>query len=1168
MRRAPILLSLLPASASFQPLQGQEPVYPTFVAPILEERCVACHGEDRSEAGLRLDSHAAVLKGSDYEAVVSPGDAAGSLLAQALRAPLDDALHMPPEDEAQPSLEEIAVLEWWIAQGAPAEATLAELDTTGVEEALRVVRSGEAGTAPARADATPELDPAAVLDLPTGVEFEAQVLPVLQRSCFPCHGGEDLESDVRLDLLDPDLVAGPDAESWHVVLDMVNGGDMPPRRAEPLALQDRRLLVAWLTESLAEAARARAGDRRVVLRRLNKAQYTNTLQDLLGIGIDFGRVLPDDGKSEMGFTNNGEVLQASALHIDYYQALARQALNEAIATGERPRATRYKITFGTGVGEGEVAGTTGGYQSVPLKTRDFKVEVLDSYGLPEPVDSDEERAVLDAIKQKISVGLRGSSQNRFRVVPEGLILFSALPHKEVAPGSWQGPSPNVKLELQRVFPETGDFVLRVRASRGYVPQDQQELLLALEEPRALHVPGTDREGTHLFRAADAKERENLVERDGFHVPQDVPAPAKARFELNLERGGFFQFDLVHGRAPLEGMPSVRLTLDDRTLDMRFAEAPEAFGVSGDDEQPRVTPIGCAYLRSGTHRLEVGGPFFAGFSHVAVTPLPADHEAVSRLTTDTSPIFIDDRLPALRAFIGTRTDDGMDYKHFDVSREVEEPLGTAGEYVFRGRLENLPIPEPESGDTEILSGILVLGVWNDHLVKRGNQTGPPVLIESLEFEAPYHTEWPPSSHRRIFFESELAHDEPAYAREILRRFMRRAFRRSLLDGEEDRYFAFWEATREDHRSFEESIREALVAVLCSPRFLYIAEPAPQDDGEAVVTQEMLASRLSYFLWNSPPDEGLLELAADGLLRDRLRETVDAMVEDERVWRFVRAFAYEWLRLDRHQLMSINANRYPDYTRFVKHDMAQETYHFVHEVLARDASVFTLIESDFAMLNQNLAEFYRIDGVHGTALRPVAIRPEERRGGLLSQGAFLAGHSDGTEPHPIKRAVWLKEKILGEVPPPPPPNVPDLDPDAPGFEDLTLKEQLEKHRDNPSCFDCHRSIDPYGVVFENYDAVGRFQEVRKDRPIDASSVLPDGTRVDGVDGLKRHILEDVPEKFVRALAEHLFAYALGRDVHFADEEELEQIVERVRSEGYRFRSLITAVVESPSFAGGER
>ena len=1157
--------------------------------------------------------------------------------------------------------------------------------------------------------------------------YGEQIRPILEQYCFGCHGAKRQRGGVRFDQVDPDMVAGPDAEVWRIARDLLNSGDMPPRRAPKPTDEERRTLVSWLNTSLEEAARANEEAPEAVLRRLNRAQYTNTLRELLGVEKEFGRVLPADGKSEMGFTNNGEVLLSSPLHLEYYQDIAREALEAAIVEGEKPAAMRYRVTLGEGIGVGHPGATTGGYQSVPLSPDDFVVDLLDADGTPLQGATEEEQEALDAIKRKITVGFRGSSQDRFHSVEEGVILYGALPHKEVAPGAWQGPSPNMKLEMQRVFPQEGAFELRVRASRGYLVRGRKELLVSLEDPsprarllprasgaesdpraaeptslgpwlqagpiftstgdeahatawfpkdapldleaplsdgitrwtpvegetdgsvqryadrvgvvflaRVLEAPTARRMNVSLgsddalfvylngekvldrdvrrgvspnqdrlalelvagrnelvleivnhgggfgsyhdvlhdgatagdapfvleaadeatvLRADGSLERENLRLEEGGVLPVDFPSESASTLVVDCE-AGYYQFDLVHRVLSPDAMGSIRFEIGELKLDLRpdFREAPEDGFV--------VMPLGAGYVNEGLHELRLGGPFFVGYTHLVMTPLEPEHPLVVRLENQAA---IDEAAerPALRAFIGTRTDDGMDYKTFDDPVEVDAALGEAVTYTFAGRLEDLPIPEPESGDDEILSGILVAGVWNDHLVKSRGDNGPPLLVESLEFEAPYHEVWPPRSHTDILFDSPLRNDEDAYTRAVLERFLARAFRRPATSSEVERYHGFWRAIRPDSATYEESVREVLIAVLCSPSFLFLAEPlvAP---AEPELPQTALASRLSYFLWNAPPDERLRELAAEGRLRASLDEEVARLLDDARSQQFVRAFVSEWLRLDRLEGMTINPNEFPAFTRFVKRDLALETVHFVDHVLREDKSLFELVDSDFAMLNQNLAEFYGVEGVEGIAFRAVELPRELGRGGLMSQGSFLAGHSDGNEPHPIKRAVWVKEKLLGQPPLPPPPNVPDLDPTAPGTEELTLKEQIEQHRDNPSCYDCHASFDPYGIALEGYNAVGLVQAERKGKPVDASTVLPDGTEVDGAAGLKAYLLEEKRDEFAASVLKHLFAYALGRDLAFTDEPELRELQETVRSDGYRLRAAVQAVVSSPSFS----
>jgi hypothetical protein len=1001
-------------------------------------------------------------------------------------------------------------------------------------------------------------------------EYERAVRPVLAELCFRCHGETKQKGSLRLDTLDPALATPSVANRWKVVLDALQAGDMPPEEEPQPSAEQRRALVQWMQGALDQAAERLRGEQRVVLRRLTREQYGNALSELLHVPVEIGARLPPEAKSRMGFTNDGAVLDASPLLLESYQEIARAALDQAIVVGERPAPSRYRVRFGRGIGKGHLAGVTGGYQAVPLTTDDFRLELLDLNGNELVPADDAQKQELDALRRRISVGFRGSSEDRFRVVEEGLVLLSGLPHREKPSESWQGPSPNVALEMQRCWPERGGFALRITASRGYVPPLRQDLLLKLDERTALC--SWSREGgvraapdAIVLSAKQGAELENLrAEEDGaLLLPVEVPKPSRVRFEVDLPRDGYYQVDLVHRPASAEAMPSVRLSVAGNHLDHRPSATAEQLS------EPRVvTALGAVGMRAGRHHLRVGGPFFVGVSQLVVTPMPEEHPFVQRLRAreKAQDEALSTLVPVLRVYAGTRTDDGMDYANFGEPQEVRAPFGAPHTYEFFGRMENLPIPELDLVDREELTGFLLMGLWNDHLVKSPQQTGPPLLVQAIEFEAPWFESWPPPSHRALFpAEAGLALAEKsaardAYTQRVLRSFLERAFRRPALPGEVERYLEFWKSIEDEHACYEEGVKEALLAMLCSPHFLFLVEP---EELGAPLSDHALAVRLAFFLWNAPPDAELRKLADAGELRSVLTAQVDRMLGDPRAQRFARSFATEWLRLDRHAAMTLDADRHPEYTRYVKRDLAEETVQYLLHVLRNDLPVRTLVESDFALLNQNLAEYYGIPGVLGPQFRAVAVKPEQQRGGLLVQGAFLAGHSNGQEPHPIKRAVWLKERLLGSPPPAPPPNVPALDPTTPGFEKLTLQEQLAAHRDKDACRDCHAGIDPFGVAFEQLGAAGRFEPQRKGRAVDARTKLPDGTEVDGLRGLVEWLLEKKIDDLTRSYLEHLFAYALGRDLSFADEPALEELLEQVRADGYGTRAAIQRIVASHAF-----
>ena len=986
--------------------------------------------------------------------------------------------------------------------------------------------------------------------------YTNQIKPIIENYCYKCHGQEKQKGDMRFDNIDWDMVNGFDAEKWNMMLSQVNLGEMPPDDEPQLSDDDRRILVDWITKNLDKAAEAKQTDNKLVMRRQTKSQYTNSLNELLGIYINFGDILPDDGKSKMGFTNNGNILQTSSLHIDYYQKLAREALDKALIKGKKPKSRRYKVILGKNKGDDVLGAEFGGYQTAPINNKDFDVQILDMSGKPVKKSASFSDSI-KLLKNKIGIGMRGSSSNRYYIVDDGMILNSALPAKEVTPKSWQGPSPNLKLLIKEDFPREGKYAFRIEASKGYNSLSIERLIDLREKEPAL-----DFENSFSVNAKDLNINNSFNLDNKNLIPKEFASFSEIEFTYDVPSEGIYKIDLVHPYVSNDVMPSYHI---------RFLGRKEEGVISkrlkiNQNEKPEeiTSPVTLAFLSKGKHKGYIGGKFFVGFSKLIFTPIAKDDPLPKTLKEESqnNNFQYEGVNPSILAFAGSRTDDGMDYKALSKPIEVKNPMGDSQIFEFTGMLENLPVPMANNDVSGDLANILTFGLWNNHLVKESSLKGPPLLVKSVEFEAPYFPVWPPKSYTEIFFKSKNQNNEEVYANEVIEKFMERAFRRTLNDGELDRYVTFWNNIRSDFDFFEDGVKEVLIAILCSPKFIYLNQPMNLNS-EELDDEYYLASQLSYFLWNSPPDEKLIELASRGKLYRNLSNQIDRMIKSPKIENLINGFSYEWLRLDRHKNMDVNVQEYEDYTRFVKEDMFNETYEFVKHILINDLSIMNFIDSDFAMLNQNLAEFYGLSGVEGNKFRPVKLNKNQNRGGLLSQGSFLTGHSDGTQPHAIKRAVWLKEKILGDHPPPPPPNVPELDPETPGFEKLTLKEQLFLHRNKVSCMECHKKIDPFGVIFENYDATGRYQLTMKGKPIDSKSILPDGNEVDGIQDMKDYILKFKTEDFTKSIVKNLFSYATGRDVGFADEKEIKYIVDKVIRDNYSFKTVIQEIIYSPSF-----
>ena len=370
----------------------------------------------------------------------------------------------------------------------------------------------------------------------------------------------------------------------------------------------------------------------------------------------------------------------------------------------------------------------------------------------------------------------------------------------------------------------------------------------------------------------------------------------------------------------------------------------------------------------------------------------------------------------------------------------------------------------------------------------------------------------------------------------------------------------------------SLKQALFvgyrSILSSPRFLFFKE----DSGK--LDEYSLASRLSYFVWSSLPDKELLNLAEQGTLSEPsvLAGQVDRMLADPKSVAVVNNFTDSWLGLRDIDFTTPDRNLYPEFDDVLKHAMVAETRAFLRELIDEDASVSNVVHSDFAMLNERLAQHYRIAGVDGADIRRVALKGDEHRGGILTHGSVLKVTANGTTTSPIVRGVWVLERLLGQHVPPPPDDVPAVEPDIRGA--VSIREQLEKHRSTKSCMACHKKIDPPGFALENFDVIGGWRQNyraikgqkkswTKGPAVDASYTTATGRDFEDLEAFKRIVLEQ-PDAIARNLLEKLLIYATGASIEFADRREIDEIIEAVASEGYGIRSLIHRVIQSDIFA----
>ena len=368
-------------------------------------------------------------------------------------------------------------------------------------------------------------------------------------------------------------------------------------------------------------------------------------------------------------------------------------------------------------------------------------------------------------------------------------------------------------------------------------------------------------------------------------------------------------------------------------------------------------------------------------------------------------------------------------------------------------------------------------------------------------------------------------------------------------------------------FDAGIGRALSAVLVSPEFLFRVELDPDRMAEGTayrISDLELASRLSFFLWSSLPDEELLDAAIRGTLSrpDELERQARRMLADPRSYNLASNFAAQWLGLRGLESLDPNVRLYPDFDDNLRQAFRQETELFVDSILREDRSVRDLIKADYTFLNERLAKHYGIPHVYGSRFRRVTLAPDSNRGGLLRQGSILAVTSYATRTSPVLRGVWVLDNIFGAPPPPPPPNVPALE-DAAVSASLPMRQRLGAHRDNPACASCHRAIDPVGFALENFDAVGRWRDDDGDSgPVDVSGGLPGTAAFHGVAGLEEGLLSR-PELFAGRLTEKLLTFALGRGVEYYDAPAVRRILRDAEPGRYRFSSILLGIVKSVPF-----
>ncbi len=959
---------------------------------------------------------------------------------------------------------------------------------------------------------------------------------VVQKHCAACHDEQQHEGGVQLDRIES-LPTVATRSVFERVVRAVRDGTMPPEEAPPLSDAERDGLLAWADQALA-AFDARPVPRNGSVRRLTVAQYRQAIQDLLGIEDDVTGSLPADAISKEGFTNQAATLQLSPSQLEAYLEAAERAVDAALVDVTQPPAIqRFRVQLGRGINQNPVADDLIlGHISKLLPTADVLIsepEITKPFAcVPIAMQrhfrfiegyqgNDTVRGWRDfeGIEHAVFACLRGSDGDDAKdfldprgrgheVVAGGLLLRPSIPSdRYLGVGSKYGPLPNFKVAV-RELPDEGRFRITVRAAC------YDDLLVV--------PPGNMRGEAGIGVEA------TRTEEDAWSV--DVPHAGIYLVQVGIAG--------LEPRVPQsDGQPAANsqelvLTIAERQVTSRWS-------------QPACVVARLPH-ETVTIRAAYAGP--EPIDAITLVPLDASHALAARL------VKMEQRRPWLGVHLGLRRDCGSTLAAVGGPQRVE--CGELREYVFEGAMANFPNPRVEADNPNYLAGFREIAVRSEYTSDRDM---PRLLVESVEFEGPLHDQWPPASHQLLMQGADADTSDPeVWACSVLRSFATRAFRRPVTESELGGLVKIWRRGVEAGRNPTQALRDACVATLVSPQFLFLVEASETPAAEPLAPEE-LAAKLSFFLWNAPPDAQLLEAAAAGRLQARLTAETNRLLDDHRFDACVDTFASEWLRLDHFDVVEVDQTRFPHLAKHVRPHLRRQPAALLGHLIRSNAAVETLVRSETVMVNEVVADYLGLEESVESGFAFVPVRHgREDLGGVITLPAVLAGLSNGREPNPVKRGAWLARTLIAEPPADPPPNVPVLE----DLSQLSLREKLERHRSAQGCRGCHESIDPWGLPFEGYGADGRAIP-EGDAAIETHARLPDGTEVADFAAFRDYLAEERPDRVGLSFAWHLATYANGRRPTPQETQWLTKMVGDVRASGGGLRDILHAIVGSEMF-----
>ncbi len=990
--------------------------------------------------------------------------------------------------------------------------------------------------------------------------------PMLEERCYDCHGGIKTKGGVDLKKLDTNPSVLNEYALWEKVKEVVSNGEMPPKKEEPLKAGEKASLLSWVSQSLDQAANVNAGDPGpVTMRRLTNAEYDYTLRDLTGIDYGLAREFPADGGGGEGFSNTGDVLFVSPALLNKYLAAARKITEMA------------SILPGTGIEFHEQRIGMRGYEQLKAQAEQSLYIWYQHKAEPHlPKDEDDLREadyMLACWKWKHHEQMGAASleqlakdmnlsaaflQNWWNLLnndqPKSRFLdLTRVPWRELPAPDAASPKtvPNaVTAQLGEIQDQRKIWYFKDPKKRGsgHIQRQQQDADGIRPYDISAEVMG--QKEVHVCIGDDGDGNKGdiaLVTQLQVQIgKQTIPYTSYLRKRVKEDREALEKLKVL--AAALNPKP----VLTAEQLTKRIAEAEAVLAKFG--KHPLNTPVDADTLAIAAPQV-ITLPLPEGaYRFKATCRLDLNHPDIDaatiqwKLATGTPPDVTKIMPGVITVWKINSTAHRETMRDFAMMKQA-----FPDEYVRR--LEEI------SRNAQRGPSRLSVYYFSDEQLTTLLSAKEQQELKDMKADWAYLA--PPKLNPK------QAAEVDQLMRTHLHDFARKAWRRPLQAEETAKLDALYADGLAKELDRESAAREVLVLILISPNFLFKAETlpvlatAPSPGADHPLSATELASRLSYFLWSSLPDEALLKVVEDGnlLKPDVLNAQVKRLMSDPKAEAMAKEFMGQWLAFDgfaNHN--GVDEKKFPQFTADLRSDFYQETVSFFTHLIREDRPVTDITTGDYTFLNDRLATFYQIAGVQGSEFRQVSVSTSHR-GGLLGMGSLLTKTSRPHRTSPVLRGNWLLQTVLGVVVPPPPPNVPELK--EHGEKPATVRDMLEQHRADQACSVCHDRIDPLGFALESFDPIGRFRtQDEAGLKIDDSGSLKDGTKFAGLDGL-RTFLKSRDSQFTAHFCRKLLGYALGRQVLPTDKALLAKMQDEMKANGHKISAAILTLVNSRQF-----